>query len=546
MLGLFYNKIYEQIRKRPFLFIALIAIEAAVGWLLRRLGADNSIFSQFLYIPIVIGAIIYDYRVGMVLGAVGGILIGPFLTFLPQTDFVQGLVQWLVGTAFMVLSGGLVGILNRYLVRYYTRSEFLEEHDLFSEMPNRQAFLNEINNRITEGAAFTAVLVEIKNLDELVNTFGFNALYAFLQNISVGLRRDMNGIGEVSLVRMEVLGITCGAFSPRLEKELFHFFSQSIPVHNTQAYCDVAVGTASYPGDAKEAEELLQRALIALEHANKKNLRKARFKEIGIEQNVLAVHLLGELPTALKKGQLDFHYQPLLAAKSSKPAAVEALLRWYHPTYGLIPPLHFIQDLEHTGLVNDLLDWALLANCRRLQELVKELPDLGLVLNITATNLQQEDLAEKVSHYLKKFDCQPKRLVLQLTEVGQLKKQILENESLQELQKLGVRFCLDIYSSNFAAIAEIGKLLEGGILNIDKAFTKGIDKDTRKQYLLVNILRLAHDLHMQTIAEGIESQAELDLLSAMGCDYLQGYFIAYPMPYDEFVEWAKKPHKKRK
>lgn len=124
--------------------------------------------------------------------------------------------------------------------------------------------------------------------------------------------------------------------------------------------------------------------------------------------------------------------------------------------------------------------------------------------------------------------------------------QILENESLQELQKLGVRFCLDIYSSNFAAIAEIGKLLEGGILNIDKAFTKGIDKDTRKQYLLVNILRLAHDLHMQTIAEGIESQAELDLLSAMGCDYLQGYFIAYPMPYDEFVEWARKPHKKRK
>jgi EAL domain-containing protein (putative c-di-GMP-specific phosphodiesterase class I) len=307
----------------------------------------------------------------------------------------------------------------------------------------------------------------------------------------------------------------------------------------TPIYSGAGIGIALFPHHGETADALLRNAAFALSAA------KSGLGGYALYQGELGVvpagrlALIGELQQGIRRGELRLFYQPKIDLRSSSASNVEALVRWQHPTQGLLFPDRFIPLAERTGLIRPLTHWVLDEALGQLRRWGERGIVLSVTINLSARNLHERDLVTMIAGALARHDVEPARLQVEITESALVLDPLRALATLTELRGSGVTISIDDFGTGFSSLSYLRDLPLDEI-KIDRSFVMDMARGHHGSAAIVrSVVELGHNLGMQVVAEGVESPDDLERLREMTCDLAQGYYLSRPVPPDEIEHWLE-------
>ena len=288
----------------------------------------------------------------------------------------------------------------------------------------------------------------------------------------------------------------------------------------------------------KRGGELLRCADVALYAAKGDSSRVKRYDPQLDEANRSRLETVQDLDAALVRDQFVLHYQPKVDVKTGAIVGAEALVRWQHPTRGLLYPDAFLPAVEQSGLMSTLTTLVLKAAVRQLATWHPAGLTITVAVNLSASDLLDEQLAERITGLLVEHGVPVSALELEITESVLMTDPERARRVLTELRQSGLRIAVDDYGTGYCALAYL-RDLPVDELKIDRSFVARISQDRRSAAIVHSTIELAHALDLEVVAEGVEHQGALDTLLASGCDFAQGYHFSRPLPADAFAAWAR-------
>jgi len=422
-----------------------------------------------------------------------------------------------------------------------TRLVHQAQHDRLTGLPN-WLLLEERINQFIRAAERTRTRVAVCSIDidrfrRVNENFGHVTGDDLLQQIAVRFRSvlrksDVLGRqgGDEFMVLLPDIGEPADADTTC--RKLLFVLNDPFQVDGHSVTVSANIGISIYPDHASSPSQLVQHADTALDFAKEKGQSKLKIfrPDLGHKVRQLAARE-SALQTALQKNQFYLVYQPLFDS-ARKIHGFEALLRWQHPEFGLIPPDQFIPLAEDTGLILPIGDWVLREACRQAMNWnTAQLSATKIFVNISALQLGQTDFTHSVGQALKESGLPPERLELEVTEsfiVPSFKK---ATQRLQPLQDLGVSIAIDDFGTGHSSFSVLHKLPIDAI-KVDRSFVSRIDKDASGLSTVKAIVNLAHQLGMMTVGEGVETEEQFRLLHEMNCNFYQGYLLSKPLSVD--------------
>jgi diguanylate cyclase len=321
-------------------------------------------------------------------------------------------------------------------------------------------------------------------------------------------------------------------------QRIFEVLAQPFVLHGKDLLVTVSIGIATN-ADKPSTESILRNADVAMYRA--KGNGRARFQHFDPEMHkrtVSRLEMRAELQRALAQEEFVLHYQPIVDIETGRVVSVEALLRWNHPTRGLVFPTEFIAIAEETGQIVEIGGWVIDQACRQLRRWrAVESTAAGLRLNVNLSPRQLRDptTADRVATAILRNEMDPSLLVLEITETA-LADEYEEETSrrLAELKSLGVKIAIDDFGTGYSSLARLGRLKVDSI-KIDKSFVDGLLHGAEESALARAVLKIGGTLGLETTAEGIETTAQLDSLRALGCDFGQGFYLSRPVEADKIA-----------
>jgi diguanylate cyclase (GGDEF)-like protein len=438
--------------------------------------------------------------------------------------------------------------------RAESRIKFLAQHDLLTELPNRLLFnerLDEVLAQAREDYPAALLCLDLDGFKEVNDDLGHAAGDLLLQEVGRRLLANLRkgdtaarlGGDEFAILLHDASASEAVATAHRVTMALNGKYALD---QYGEASVGVSIGIACAPAHANQPEALLSladRALYAAKSAglgvprlyddhltNEANAAslpasagKRRREPPGLDALRHAANLANDLRVAMHGGGLSLNYQPIYDTTSRRLIACEALLRWNDPVRGYVAPLEFIPAAEDNGLIGPLTEWVLLHACR---EATAWPDDVQLCVNLSPLNLSQPALAATVARILADTGLAPRRLVLELTEGLLLEGSNIVREAVLGLKRLGVELWIDDFGAGHANLSYL-QLLACNVVKIDRSF---LDQHDKRRELLGGMITLAQSCGLRVVAEGVETAEHDQLLKELGCDLLQGFLLARPMP----------------
>jgi len=296
------------------------------------------------------------------------------------------------------------------------------------------------------------------------------------------------------------------------------------------------VGIAHYPQHGDDIDTLLSHAMIAIDVGLHQGDKVTEYSDEINPYNARRLTLMGDLRKAVIDGTLELYFQPQVCCKRNRVTAVEALLRWNHSQHGFIPPDEFIPIAEKTGTINMVTEWVLDKAVEKVAELNSRGYLIAVAVNVSAVNLKEKHFPIMVKKVLTKYGVNPQLLVLEVTETAMMEDPENALLILTTLNHIGVKLSIDDFGTGHSSLAYIKKLPVHEI-KIDRSFVMDMDQAEDDSIIVKTTVNMCHDLGYEVVAEGVETLSSCDSLKAMGCDYLQGYYLARPKPFDELLIW---------
>jgi EAL domain-containing protein (putative c-di-GMP-specific phosphodiesterase class I) len=248
------------------------------------------------------------------------------------------------------------------------------------------------------------------------------------------------------------------------------------------------------------------------------------------------IELLRDLRTAIEQHQFELFFQPKVDARSEQVTAAEALLRWPHPTRGMVGPDVFIPLAERYGLIVPLGNWVIEEACRQARIWRDAGLRMRVAINLSAYQMRQEDLVDRITNTLKQYGIKPERLTCEITESVAMEDTQITKATFERLGRAGIHLSIDDFGTGYSSLAYLGKL-PASELKIDRSFVMDLDKRAGQE-IVEAVIRLSHALKLKVVAEGVETQEQRQFLLDKGCDELQGYLFARPMSARALLMWA--------
>ncbi|MGZ7456092.1 putative bifunctional diguanylate cyclase/phosphodiesterase [Pseudomonas sp. Ma2-10] len=286
------------------------------------------------------------------------------------------------------------------------------------------------------------------------------------------------------------------------------------------------------------ADPLMWHAHIAMQQAKSTQGCTFHIFNERINRNARSMaDLESELRRALRRDELELHYQPRLNLEDGQIVGLEALVRWRHGERGLLPPSEFVPLAEQSGLIVPLGYWVISRALRDMQALRERgLPALHMAINLSFRQFQDSQLLSTLSRLIAERGVEAQWLEFELTETAVMRRSDLVKQTMDALGRLGVRFSLDDFGTGFSSFVHLNSL-PIALLKVDKSFVGGMEQREENRKLVHAMINLAHNLNLEVVAEGVETQEQLDLLRGFGCDQVQGYLISKPLPLAELVQY---------
>ena len=443
--------------------------------------------------------------------------------------------------------------------RTEARVQFLAQHDVLTELPNRALSMVRLEAAIKaaqhSGERVAVLFIDLDRFKNINDTLGHHIGDGVLRSVASRLMSAVRTDDTVSrLGGDEYLLILRGVAEREevqlmVERRLIPLIRQTHHVdgHDLQVSC--SVGVALYPDDADDRDQLMRRADAAMYVAKNAGRDMARFYAPEMEQVAQQrLSLEHHLRQALGLAEFSLHFQPKVNAVTQDVVGVEALLRWTNPELGAVPPSRFIPVAEETGLIRPIGAWVLQQACWQLAQWhAQGLAFMGISVNLSAVQLADTGLVDLVRDCLQLHGIAPTALEIEITESVLMDNTSLAEEQLAALKALGVQLSIDDFGSGYSSLAYL-KRFAIDKLNIDQSFVRDMLADPTDLAIIRAIIALGHTLGLQVVAEGVEVEQVAGQLKALDCDELQGYYFARPMAAAAFEEWlrARKPRLERR
>jgi diguanylate cyclase (GGDEF)-like protein len=426
--------------------------------------------------------------------------------------------------------------------------DYRTRYDTLTGLPNRAMFIDRTEQALVHAARHnrqTAVLLlDLDRFKAVNENFGRAAgdavLFELAQRMTLALREG----DTVARLSVDEFGVLINDLAQTddvlpLAQKLLQAVALPVPFKidgTTELFVTGSAGISIYPRDGNSAEDLLKAADTAMHNA--KSLGGNAFNFFAEEMNQrlsTRIVLEGALRRALEQGELQVHYQPKVSLLSGEIVGAEALLRWPHPDQGMISPVDFIPLAEETGLIVPLGEWVLNTACAQIRQWEDaQLPVPPIAVNLSARQFLQANLIAIIRGTLDTHQLSPRLLEVEITESTAMVNIDKAVSILHALKALGITISLDDFGTGYSSLSYL-KRFPINHLKIDRAFVRDITTDPDDALICKAIIGLAHNLKMSVIAEGVETEGQMNYLRQHHCDEMQGYYFSRPLPAEEFA-----------
>jgi len=430
--------------------------------------------------------------------------------------------------------------------------------DMVTELPNRERFRKEVE-RVTREASESgfegAVLfLDLDRFKRVNDSLGIGEGDRLLEAVGRRLREAARGwdlangdlgAGPSMVARLGGDEFTVmmprlrdSADAARLARRIIDAVRRPFEVSGHQVFLGVSAGAALFPRDGADPETLLRHADLAMAKAKQAGGNACEFFESSMNQSAFERLVLeNELREAVREDQLVVFYQPKVRMGDGAVAGAEALVRWRHPTAGLLPPGAFIQAAEECGLIGEIGDWVLRRACHEARQLLDRGVTMPMAVNVSAMQFEDETFSQTVLEALQDSGLPPEMLELELTESTAMRDPERVIKQIEPLREIGVTFAIDDFGTGHSSLSYLTRM-PFDVFKIDQSFVRDMGKDEHARIVVETILAMARALKLKTVAEGVETTEQYKALCDLGATLAQGYLFGRPMPLDELERFA--------
>lgn len=440
------------------------------------------------------------------------------------------------GWRSQTIAQGKLHVLNKTLLHQ-------GEHDPVSSLPNRMMLEKTLNQRMIQ-AKLTGCLVSIYiinpgSLRAINDQLGFKAGDELLNKVAQRIQRVLGDDAVVAKINSEFAVVQDAAHELRIQHvggRLLHVLQQPFEWESKDYYLPPSIGVSVFPADGLTSDTLINHAFTAMHRAKADKKRGLLFFSQKMKQDLVQrSELESDLRNALMNNEFEVYYQPKVSASERNIIGAEALLRWHHPVRGMIPPTEFIPLAEKQGIIVEIGAWVLRQACLQ----TKEWHDAGypffhIAVNVSAVQLTESDFSSVLYEALDETGLSPQSLEIEVTETSLMTDVELTLRILEQIKMIGVGIAVDDFGTGYSSLNYLN-MFPVDYLKIDRAFVKGLGTSSESKDITLSIINMAHRLHLQVVAEGVETEYQAAFMQENACEYLQGYLFGKPVPADEFT-----------
>ncbi len=446
------------------------------------------------------------------------------------------------------------GLMTLSVIRDITERKRSEEHirqlafyDALTGLPNRTSFHGLLKEAILKGEekkkAVAVLLLDLDRFKEINDTLGHHRGDFLLQKVGSRLKHLLRPTDIVARLGGDEFGIILLISSPNdsilVAQKIIKTLVEPIEIEGLPIAVETSIGIAAYPDHGNLPDTLLQKADVAMYASKMNKVDYVVYKSEMDPHNPRRLAMMGELREAIERDGLFLLYQPKIVLKTGRMIGVEALVRWKHPTLGIVPPDQFILPAEQTGLIKPLTFWVLRKALNQVVEWQKSGINLTMAVNLSARNLQDPRLPDQIDELLETCGADPAWLNFEITETAIMTNTEHAIETMELLKEKGLCFSIDDFGVGHSSLNYLKKLPVESV-KIDKSFIMDMMTNEEDAMIVLSTIQLAHSLKLTAIAEGVENMESLQMLKSSGCDQAQGYFIGKPVPAEEILRVLEK------
>jgi diguanylate cyclase (GGDEF)-like protein/PAS domain S-box-containing protein len=442
----------------------------------------------------------------------------------------------------------LIGLIEDVTER--ARSEqrivHLAHHDALTDLPNRVLFREQLDQalaRVGRGELLAVLYLDLDLFKDVNDTLGHPVGDALLKVVADRLRDCVRGIDSVARLGGDEFAVIQASIEQpsdavSLATRIGEALRAPFLLDGHEVVIDVSVGIAIAPLDATERDELLKHADMALYAAKGAGRGTHRFFEPEMNERMQSRHELErDLRQALAAGEFELHYQPIVNLRDNTISGCEALLRWNHPTRGMVPPAELIPLAEEIGLINPLGEWVIRTACATAAAWPES---IKVSINLSPAQLKADNLLPIVMSALADAGIPASRLDFEITELVLMKDTFATLHTLHQLRELGVRIAMDDFGMGHSSLSYLLSFPFDKI-KIDRSFIRGVPNGGNALAIVRAVASLANSLEMATIAEGVETERQLEMVRSLGCTEMQGFVFSPPRPASEIARLLASP-----
>ncbi len=420
-------------------------------------------------------------------------------------------------------------------------------HDALTGLPNRTLFRDRIVQAILaaqrEGDSVAVMMIDLDRFKEVNDSLGHDAGDTLLQEVARRLAGSLRASDTIARLGGDEFGVLLPRqCSPEDVRKVLDRIGAALalPVvlDDLPLAIEGSLGVAMYPEHGANVDTLLQRADMAMYTAKESSSPYAFFDESADHYDPSRLTLVCELRRALDERELVLHYQPKATVASGKIGSVEALLRWEHPTRGMVLPNDFIPVAQQTSLIRPLTLYVIDEALRQCREWLDEGLPLSIAVNLSIRNLLDVEFPEQVGELLAKWEVEPRFLELEITESTMLTDPVRTMSVLERLSEMGIRLSIDDFGTGYSSLSYLSRLPVDEI-KIDRSFVTNMTLNEGDAIIVRSTIDLGRNLGLEVVAEGVETVECWDELTSLGCTAAQGFFLSRPLPAAELGAWLR-------
>ena len=487
------------------------------------------------------------------------LLAGEIPAFFQEKRYIRkdGSVIWVALSASVRRSADgtpfqIVGLFENINDRKRMEEEIrhMAHHDSLTGLPNRRLFADILRVELAQGrrhkSKLAVLFLDLDRFKDINDTLGHEVGDELLKEVARRFRKTIREADTVARIGGDEFNIVIGGIFRTEDigdfaQKIINSLRKPLMINGNELNITTSIGISVYPDDSEDIEVLRKYADIAMYHAKQSGRNMYQFYNHSINvRSIEHMRLESMLRRSIDADELVIYYQPQINIRSKQIICAEALVRWRHPKHGFLIPGRFLPLAEETGFITEIDDWALKTACRQVRSWVDSgLPPVCVTVNLSSRRFQSPDLVREISSVLAETRVPPGCLDIEVTESLVMSDVDRTASQLKSLQEMGVHISIDDFGTGYSSLNYL-KRLPIERLKIDKSFIQDIAADPDDRAIIHAVTAMAHSMKLKVVAEGVETEEQLEFLSKAGCDEMQGFLFSEPLPAEKFRELVSK------